>query len=162
MKGLARHPRPPWVGGALWFRPIFLAVFACLLLQIFVPSAEAAFGFRKPITIDNTKVSGSADLTGFPVLVSFTDLDLRTMANGGKVENANGFDIVFRQGCTVANLDHEIEAYDPVAGTIVAWVRIPVLSYNTDTLIEMYYGDVTIVSSQENVAGVWNSNYRAV
>ena len=162
MKGLARHPRPPWVGGALWFRPIFLAVFACLLLQIFVPSAEAAFGFRKPITIDNTKVSGSAGLIGFPVLVSFTDLDLRTTANGGKVENANGFDIVFRQGCTVANLDHEIEAYDPVTGTFVAWVRILVLSYNTDTLIEMYYGDATIVSSQENVAGVWNSNYRAV
>ena len=159
---LARHPRPLWVGGALWFRPIFLAVFACLLLQDFVPSAEAAFGFRKPITIDNTKVSGSADLTGFPVLVSFTDLDLRTTANGGKVENANGFDIVFRQGCTVANLDHEIEAYDPVTGTFVAWVRIPILSYNTDTLIEMYYGDATIVSSQENVAGVWNSNYRAV
>ena len=118
--------------------------------------------FRKAITIDNTKVGGSSSLTNFPILVSLTDLDLRTTANGGKVESVNGFDIVFKQGCTTTNLDHEIEQYDPVTGTLVAWVRAPVLFHDTDTLIEMYYGDSAIVSSQENVAGVWDTNYIGV
>ena len=143
-------------------RSTVIALLTLLVSLASIPSATAAYGFRKAITIDNTKVGGSSSLTNFQILVSLTDLDLRTTANGGKVESVNGFDIVFKQGCTTTNLDHEIEQYDPVTGTLVAWVRAPVLFHDTDTLIEMYYGDSAIVSSQENVAGVWDTNYIGV
>lgn len=53
------------------------------------------YGFKKKITIDNTKVSGTADHTDFPIQVSHTDADLKTTGNGGDVTDANGYDIVF-------------------------------------------------------------------
>ena len=43
----------------------------------------AGYSFKKKITIDNTKVSGTADHTDFPILISVTDTDLRTTGNGG-------------------------------------------------------------------------------
>ncbi len=39
------------------------------------------FSYGKNITIDHTKVSGSSSHTDFPVLISFTDNDLRTTSN---------------------------------------------------------------------------------
>ena len=56
-----------------------------------------AYTKYKEITIDNTKVSGTTNLTNltnflFPYKI--TDNDLRTTANGGFVENTNGYDII--------------------------------------------------------------------
>src|SRR5207302_9342021 len=63
------------------------------------PKAQAGdFGFRKPITIDHTKVgnSGATTLTNYPFLYSVTDASLKSTANGGHVQHANGWDIIFR------------------------------------------------------------------
>jgi hypothetical protein len=132
------------------------------VLYLAATNADAAFNFRKLITVDETKVIGSQNLTNFPVLVRLTDPNLRTTGNGGGVESASGFDLVFRADDGVTNLDHEVELYDPVAGTLVAWVRIPVLDHDDDTLFYLYYGDAAIVSSQENATAVWDAGYRAV
>src|SRR5437016_9077270 len=150
------------------------------------PQAQAGdFGFRKPITIDHTKVgnSGATTLTNYPFLYSVTDASLKSTANGGHVQNANGWDIIFRAfdadnpgtginicgaGVSVCTLDHEIESYDPTTGKLVAWVRIPTLkafSYTPaplDTKIYIYYGASTIAGSTENPTGVWDANFNAV
>ncbi|KPJ58222.1 MAG: hypothetical protein AMJ46_14505, partial [Latescibacteria bacterium DG_63] len=126
---------------------------------------ESHYSYRKQITIDHTKVgaSCSSDLTDFPVLVSIQDdADLLTTANGGKVENQNGYDIVFMASDGRVRLSHEVEKYDGNSGTLVAWVKVPTLKANEDTVIYMYYGNSAITSSQENAAGVWDSNYAAV
>ena len=115
-------------------------------------------------------MSGSGgSLSNFPVVVNLTDNDLRTTGNGGKITNANGYDIIFRAydsatcgGPASCTLDHEIESYDGVTGTFIAWVRIPELSQDNDTALEMHYSDPSTVTSQENVAGVWNVNYKGV
>ncbi|MBA7688021.1 hypothetical protein ES703_96495 [subsurface metagenome] len=91
-----------------------------------------------------------------------TDNALRHIDSGGHVTNSNGYDIVFRASDEITQLDHEIEEYDGTSGTVVAWVRIPTLDYNDDTVIYMYYGNTCISASQENVTGVWDSNYAAV
>ena len=99
---------------------------------------EAAFSFRKPITIDNTQVAGSADHSDFPVLVQIlNDSDLRSAGNGGDVQSNSGFDIQFRAADGVSILDHEVESYDPVNGSINAWVRVPVLDFNDDTVLRL-------------------------
>ena len=49
------------------------------------------YDFKKTITINNAQVAGSGSHTDFPVLISFTDTDLRTLSNGGNVESDNGF-----------------------------------------------------------------------
>jgi hypothetical protein len=137
-------------------------------------AAAATFTHRTVVTIDHTQIAGVASLANFPVLVSVTDAALKTTANGGFVTSSKGYDIVF-QGedaptCggvypPACRLDHEIESYDGVGGTIVAWVRVPavfgILS-GANTPIYMYYGDATITCPQENKTGVWDSSYREV
>jgi len=59
-------------------------------------------------------------------------------------------------------LDREIESYDAATGTIIIWVKIPTLSYNTDTDIYVYYRNSSVSTSQENITGVWDSNYVGV
>ena len=114
------------------------------------------------ITIDNTKVSGSSDLTNFPILFSHTADWLKTVGNGGHVRHSSGYDIVFYNSAGTVQLDHEIEKYNDETGEFIAWVRIPTLEYDEDTEIRMYYGNSSVSSTTENVTGVWNSNYLMV
>lgn len=53
----------------------------------------SGYAFNKQITINAAQVGGS--LADFPVLISLTDNDLRSTANGGHVQNANGYDNLF-------------------------------------------------------------------
>jgi hypothetical protein len=138
--------------------------------------ADLMFGYRKPITIDRTKISDpscAATLTNFPILYSVTDANLATIANGGNVADPEGDDIVFRAlddatcapGSAPCGLDHEIEKYDPTTGELVAWVRIPTLNTNaaaSDTVIYVYYGNSDVATSSQNVSGVWDANYAGV
>ncbi len=123
---------------------------------------NTSFVYKKTITIDHTKVSGGSDLSNFPVLISVIDPNLRTVSNGGFVQNSSGFDILFTDTTQTIKLDHEIEKYVPSTGEIEMWVRLPSLYATTDTVIYMYYDNTAISSSQENKNGVWNSNYKAV
>ena len=56
---------------------------------------NTAWNNRKALRIDHTKVSGSSNLANFPVLVSVTDANLKTVANGGNVGKQDGSDILF-------------------------------------------------------------------
>jgi prepilin-type N-terminal cleavage/methylation domain-containing protein len=125
--------------------------------------ASESYSAGKTITIDNSKVSGSSNLTNFPILISSTLDTLKTTTNGGSVTDDNGYDIIFTSDLAgTVQLDHEIESYASTTGEIVMWVEIPTLDYNDDTVIYMYYGNNTISTSQESATGVWDSNYVAV
>ena len=124
--------------------------------------AIGSFDYRRPITIDAAQVTGSANLLDFPVLISFTHLDLRTTANGGHVSHPSGYDIVFRAADGLTRLDFELESYDGASGTVNAWVRIPVLSHDVDTVLYVYYGNDAIFCSQENPGAVWDADYNGV
>ena len=102
------------------------------------------------------------DQTNFPVLISMTDANLKTVSNGGLVQNSNGYDIIFTDSSETTKLDHEIETYVASTGQIVMWVRISTLSATADTIIYMYYGNSSISTSQANSTGVWNANYKGV
>jgi hypothetical protein len=135
---------------------------------------NASFNYRRPITIANnmTPASCSSNLSSFPIVVSYTDATLRTVANGGHVQNSNGYDIIFRAEdsavCTDSGnpspctLDHEVERYNASTGEIIAWVRIPTLAYNAATTIYMYYGNAAIGSPTQNPTGVWGTDYKGV
>ena len=106
--------------------------------------------YRKNITIDHTKVSET--LTNFPVLVNLSgDSDLLTDAQ------ESGNDIVFTD--VFGNqLHHEIEYFNGDTGDLIAWVNVTLLSSSENTVLYMYYGNSTC-ASQENVEGVWNSEF---
>ena len=97
------------------------------------------------------------------MLISGTYPYLATVANGGQVQNSNGYDIVFTSDAGgTSKLDYEIESYNPATGALTAWVRIPALSHAADTAIYLQYGNSVISLSQQNKAGVWDSNYQMV
>lgn len=114
---------------------------------------DLSWNYRKKITIDYTKVGG--DLNNFPLTISILDSDL---ASGAK---PNGDDILFTKSNGTTKIPHEIEKYDNSTGELVAHAKIPNLSSTIDTEIYMYYGNPN-ASNQEDVAGVWDSNYQGV
>src|SRR4030065_2715347 len=119
----------------------------------------------RTISIDHTKC-GTADSTNFPVLISGTyagsgtDPDLRTTGNGGQVTDANGYDIAFfsDSGLTTM-LDFERVAWSATTGAVEFWVEVPTISYTTDTVIYIAYGNASITTDQQNKTGTWNSNF---
>jgi hypothetical protein len=129
-----------------------------LSIALVAASSEAAFGYRKTLTVQAGQVSAGPQLN-FPLLVSLVDANLATTANGGHVASAFGHDIVFRGagatcgGPATCRLEHEIERYEPTNGTLIAWVRVP--SINDGTQIEMYYGDAGITVPTEAPEAVW-------
>jgi hypothetical protein len=150
---------------------IVLALVAMPYRIVFFPflgiehqSADAAWyttggtwTYRKTITIDHTKVDGSADHTSFPVLISLiadTNID---------EAQSDGDDILFTSSNGTTKLDHEIELYTERvgSGTLVAWVEVPTLDYNDNTVLYVYYGNASC-SSQQNATGVWDADYQGV
>lgn len=134
-------------------------IFATFLINGWAQPTDYNFGKR--IDIQAAQVAGSADHTDFPVLISLTDSDLRTTANGGSVEHANGFDIMFTlSDCAIA-LEHEIEKYDPITGEYVAWVKVPSLKATANTELHLYYGNSSISTDPSNT-NVWSNDFVGV
>ena len=141
----------------------YLCTFFFLIVGVneIVYAQLGSFAERKKYNIESDSISGSTDLTNFPVLINITNLDFRTTANGGDVENANGFDIAFTSADGTTQLDHDLELYNSGTGELVVWVRFPSLSATTDTQFFIYYGDSGITTDQ-STSDTWNSDYQLV
>ena len=110
-------------------------------------------GKVRQIDIVDARVTGGPH-ANFPVLVALSAPWLKSQTNGGDVVRDDGADVFFSSDSLgMTRLDHEVEAYAPTTGTIVAWVRIPSLS--AQTVFYVRYGDPAITTSQQNAAGVW-------
>src|SRR6266481_995214 len=143
---------------------LILSLVTAFTLILACPKQASAqsYSYRRAITIDHTKVANT-DQSNFPVLVSGTYSYLATVANGGKVQNSNGYDIIFTSDAAGSTkLDHEIESYNASTGAVNFWVRIPTLSHTADTIIYVQYGNSAVSTSQENKAGVWQAGYQSV
>lgn len=138
-----------------------LFILLALIIPISVLAQPAGYSFGKQIIIHSSQVSGTTPLINFPILINSIDNDLRTTGNGGKVENANGYDIIFTEGDCITRLDHQIEKYNAITGELVAWVRIPSLPATVDKTIHMYYGNSSI-SVNPSTTNTWDSNYEVI
>jgi hypothetical protein len=97
------------------------------------------------------------------VLISGTFADLATTANGGNVQNSQGYDIVFTSDATGQHpLPFEQESYSATTGAINYWVQVPTLSHTSDTAVYMFYGNSSITTDQSAKASVWDANYQGV
>jgi hypothetical protein len=130
-----------------------------------------AFSYKAAITIGHASVS--ANLTGFPVLISETlagsagKPDLRTVAHGGHVQNSNGYDIyVYSDSALTTRLPVERVSYDASTGAIRLWVKASISS-SSDTVLYLAFGDSGI-STDPNSDGThgttsaWDANFKAV
>lgn len=130
-----------------------------------------AYSYCRTITVDHTKVPGG--LADYPFLFNETIAELATVANGGHVVNtasggASGSytvpaDLIFSPNTDGSDpYDFEVEKYDAATGELVAWVRLPTLASDADTVLYILYGRSSVTTSQENITGVWDGNFEAV
>jgi len=141
-------------------KKLFFSGLVLLILAISFVHSAPSFVYIRSITIDHTKVgtTNNTDQNYFPVLVSLSDATLKNISQGGHVQSINGYDIAFYSDINlITQLDHEIETYDGTNGSFIAWVKIPFLSHTIDTNFYVGYG-ANVVSSMENVNGVWDDN----
>ena len=77
------------------------------------------FKYQRQITFKYSErgstCGGSYDLSNFPVLINLSGDWLKTVANGGKIYDSDGYDIIFRDS-NGNQLNHEIEKYDDGSG----------------------------------------------
>lgn len=140
-----------------------LPILIALIIWLPASPALAAFGFERSITVDHTKVPNT-DQTNYPVEVASTTYSfLATVANGGKVQNAQGFDIGFytNSNCSTGKMAWEVERYLPT-GDVVYFVKNATLSHTTDTVFYVCYGDSSITTDQSATTTVWDSLYASV
>ena len=115
--------------------------------------------YRKKITIESDYIDET--LTDFPILVyNSSDSDLADDAL------ATGLDIIFMSasvdwstGTWRDKFAHELEYFEPAAGTLIAWVRIPTVTSGSDTEFYMYYGNSICNADKQDPHGVWDDDY---
>lgn len=117
-----------------------------------------AFAYYSPVTVQSGQVPSTQ--TDFPVLVSYTDARLKTVGNGGHVQNANGYDIrpYSNTGLTSA-MTYELEYYNASTGQVVMWVKVSSLAVGS--VVYLAYGDAAL-NTNGSSASTWDSNYKLV
>jgi prepilin-type N-terminal cleavage/methylation domain-containing protein len=117
------------------------------------------YTYARAITMSGSNVSGT--LSSFPMLFSGTYSYLAASSSAGNVQSSNGYDIIFASdsGCS-SKLNFEQESYTNSSGAIVDWVNVP--SITGGTVIYLCYGNASVTTSQQNIAGTWNGNYAGV
>ncbi len=154
VSGLKPNTRYQWVIEVADGKDVTMKELSFMTEELPFDPFDEGWQYRKKITIDHTQVAG--DLSYFPVLVSTLDTDLRDKTQD------DGDDILFMDGVGVANkLYHEIEQYDGSTGELVAWLNIPSVSYDEDTVLYMYYGNPT-ASNQESPILIWDTGFTHV
>ncbi len=141
---------------------IILSILFLVGFSDLVNAQLGSFQNRKKFSVESDFVSGSSDLTNFPVLINITDSDFAFNASPSiGTNNSNGFDIAFSAADGTTALDFELESYNSGTGEIIFWVRFPTLSPTTDTQFFIYYGDASITTDQSS-SSTWDSNYQLV
>lgn len=111
--------------------------------------ADDRYAFRKAIEL---AAPALPPLVEFPALVVIDDPDLTRARPDGR-------DLAFVfEGRAIP---HEVEAFDAPRGSLVAWVRVPMLS--TGARLEIYFGSQELLAPvdasavwQDQVAAVWH------
>jgi hypothetical protein len=123
------------------------------------PPPGGDFGFQATISLP-------AWGTGLPSLATFllpfavVNSNLRTVANGGRVQNSNGFDIRFVNAAG-AKLAHRLIYYDGAAGIVVATVNFA-RNFAAAETIRIQVGKAGLTVSEENVTGAAAGGWLAI
>ncbi len=132
--------------------------FLVIALILVASNAWAAFGYYTPATVAGGQVPSTQ--SNFPKLTYAIDARLKTVANGGHVQNANGYDIRPYSDSSVSTaLTYELVYYDGTTGTVEMWVKIPSLSNGYVTYFA--YGDASLTTDGSSTA-TWSNNFLGV
>lgn len=128
------------------------------IIFLCVNALEAAYTYKRTITIQSSQVSGAANKFSFPVLITEANLDTDFFTHCQQSSPAS-MDIIFMDNSETSTLYREIVHFDAAGEEFEAWVHIPTLNASANTTIYMYYGASSGVS---NDTETWSSVYRGV
>lgn len=126
-----------------------------------------AYAYYRTITIDHTQIG--ENLVDFPLAITLSDPSFKLVAGGGKINNT----VVSNSQTVPADLafyldidhllilDFEVKSYDSTNGIITAYVKTDI-STTVDTVIYVFYDDVSVITFQGNVNATWDADYVAV
>ena len=134
-----------------------VCVSALFIIMFYSPGPAITAEFMKKITIDHTKVSHE-DLHNFPILIYITDPSLKSVYENGHISRNGGTDIHFTLPDGKTELPYNIISYNAYSGNLKAWVKIPVLSSDTDTELCIKYGG----NAWKNPGRVFDRDYKVV
>lgn len=124
-------------------------------------SLAAAPAYKASVTISHT-LCGSSDSSNFPILVKISGTPFKSAANGGVVQNANGYDVTFWSDAALSSaLTWEIDYYDQVNGVGWFWYK-GTCNHSTDQVVYFSWGDPTISTFQSTATSVWSNSYDGV
>lgn len=126
-----------------------------------VPAAFAnGFSYRRRVIVPAAQVPLGATLTNFPVWIDLQGTWLKPAASGGKIQHPSAWDVRFElpDGTVLA---HELDRYEPQAGRLSAWVRVPRLAFDTGVELSLFYGKAGVAANGANAHVVWG-DYLAV
>ena len=121
----------------------------------------SGYGHSATATVHHALVAGN--LTNFTVTLSGTWNQLATVANGGQVTNASGYDICFANSGNTATYSWDLESYSPTTGTLVAHIGPMTLSSTADAVFSVYWGNSAVTTFQGGSAGsAWDANFAGI
>lgn len=122
---------------------------------------NSSWQYRKKITVDDAKISGSANLTDFPVYLDLSELgsnffdNVKSDGADIRITTSDGETEVPREVVSVDTTNDEGEVH--FKGT---------LSYSADTDFYIYYGNSSATEPSASATygsqNVWKSSYKAV
>jgi hypothetical protein len=117
----------------------------------------ATYSYQRTITVNTGQVSGTQ--SNFPMLVLNPTSSFKSTASGGRVQNANGYDIVFVNALG-NTLPFELTGHGTTASTYNAstgnaefWVNVG--SIADGTAIYLCYGNSSVSTYQGNDSSTW-------
>ena len=127
---------------------------------------DAAPAYYVPVTVTYTSC-GASQITNWAMVTIQTQTYLKTVANGGDVQNVNGYDIIpwgTLTGSTLSNqLNWEVEYYSATAGTWIAWIETTcAVTSGTQTVIYVSLDDPTITTQQNTPFATWDTHFAGV
>jgi gliding motility-associated-like protein len=141
----------------------FLMIAGILLIGEHVSEAQPLAGYRYRARLTAGRYPGplSDSLTDFPVLFSHSDPLFRSVSDGGEIWFSDGRDFCFTDKDSVSILPFEIESYDPVTGSITAWIKASTDTVSDQLVMVLYFSNPDAVD-QSQPADVWSNHYTAV
>ncbi|MBU1218193.1 DUF2341 domain-containing protein [Myxococcota bacterium] len=120
----------------------------------FITWYDTSYNYRKKLTISGTMIL--ANLADFPVLFTLKgDSEVAAVAN----EDGSDFVVTGPDGTTLLN--SEVQYWDSTEGNLYIWVKMPVLTHQTDSSVYLYYGNPAAVPNSDS-GPVWSNNFAGV
>ncbi len=115
---------------------------------------RAGYGFRRrvivPAAVHRLVTSDGSVILPFLETAGW----LKSVANGGNIASGLGHDIVFETD-SGQKYPHHVASYDPVAGRLEAWVRLPPFAPGANVAYAIAYNNPAVTSPEGSAAATW-------